>query len=227
MKLQTEEAEEPPSRPQVAHQLLPNPHRPINALTPAVAPSLGSGLGMLAARGERFPVGPRTRAFRKRYFPEVDPAQWNDWRWQARSRIRSLDELSRIFALSDDEADAVARHQGSLPLGITPYYASLMSRDDASEPLRRTHIPVGSEYLKTPGEADDPLGEDGHSAVPGLVHRYPDRVLFLATGFCSTYCRYCTRSRMVGDVGGEYSFSRPQWGTRSITSPTIRRSATC
>src|SRR5680860_1799643 len=81
MKLQTEEAEEPPSRPQVAHQLLPNPHRPINALTPAVAPSLGSGLGMLATRGERFPVGPRTRAFRKRYFPEVDPAQWNDWRW--------------------------------------------------------------------------------------------------------------------------------------------------
>ncbi|MGZ5917467.1 MAG: KamA family radical SAM protein, partial [Methyloceanibacter sp.] len=65
--------------------------------------------------------------------------------------------------------------------------------------------------LKTPGEADDPLGEDGHSVVPGLVHRYPDRVLFLATGFCSTYCRYCTRSRMVGEPDGDYSFSRPQW----------------
>ena len=88
---------------------------------------------------------------------------------------------------------------------------SLMSREDALEPLRRTHIPVGTEYLKTPGEADDPLGEDGHTAEPGLVHRYPDRVLFLATGFCSTYCRYCTRSRMVGEPGGEYSFSRPQW----------------
>ena len=113
--------------------------------------------------------------------------------------------------LSDDERDAVVRHQGSLPLGITPYYASLMSRDDALEPLRRTHIPVGTEYLKAPGEADDPLGEDGHTAVPGLVHRYPDRVLFLATGFCSTYCRYCTRSRVVGEPGGEYSFSRPQW----------------
>jgi len=211
MKLQTEEAEEPPSRPQAAHQLLPNAHRPINLLTPAAVPSLGSGLGVLTARTERFPVGPKTRAFRKRYFPQVDPAQWNDWRWQARSRIRSLEELSRIFELSDDEKDAVARHQGSLPLGITPYYASLMSREDAMEPLRRTHIPVGSEYLKTPGEADDPLGEDGHSAVPGLVHRYPDRVLFLATGFCSTYCRYCTRSRMVGEAGGDYSFSRPQW----------------
>jgi lysine 2,3-aminomutase len=211
MKLPIGEAEEPPSRPQAAHSLLSNPQLPINILTPAAAPSVAPGLGMLTSRVERFPVGPKTRSFRKRYFPDVDPAQWNDWRWQARSRIRSLEQLSRIFALSDDEADAVARHQGSLPLGITPYYASLMARDDPMEPLRRTHIPVGSEYLKTPGEADDPLGEDGHSAVPGLVHRYPDRVLFLATGFCSTYCRYCTRSRMVGDAGGEYSFSRPQW----------------
>ena len=207
MNLLIDEAEEPPSRPQAAQQLLPNPHLPINVLTSAAAPSLG----LLTARTERFPVGSKTRAFRKRYFPQVDPAQWNDWRWQARARIRSLEELSRIFDLSNDERDAVARHQGSLPLGITPYYASLMSREDAMEPLRRTHIPVGSEYLKTPGEADDPLGEDGHSAVPGLVHRYPDRVLFLATGFCSIYCRYCTRSRMVGEAGGDYSFSRPQW----------------
>jgi len=211
MKLQTGEAEEPPSRPQAARSLLSNPQLPINASTPAALPGLVPNLGVLTARMERFPVGPRTRAFRKRYFPDVDLAQWNDWRWQARSRIRSLEQLGRIFVLSDDECEAVARHQGSLPLGITPYYASLMSRDDPGEALRRTHIPVGGEYLKTPGEADDPLGEDGHSAVPGLVHRYPDRVLFLATGFCSTYCRYCTRSRMVGDAGSEYSFSRPQW----------------
>ncbi len=211
MKLQIGEAEEPPSRPQAAHSLLSNPQLPIDALTPPAPPGLATGLGVQTARMERFPLGPKTRAFRKRYFPDVDPAQWNDWRWQARNRIRSLEQLQRVFVLSDDERQAVARHQGSLPLGITPYYASLMSRDDPAEPLRRTHIPVGTEYLKTPGEADDPLGEDGHSAVPGLVHRYPDRVLFLATGFCSTYCRYCTRSRMVGDAGGDYSFSRPQW----------------
>ena len=105
----------------------------------------------------------------------------------------------------------MARHNGSLPVGITPYYASLMDRENPQDPLRRTHIPVGQEYLKTPGEADDPLGEDHDTAVPGLVHRYPDRVLFLATGFCSTYCRYCTRSRMVGEAGGEYSFSKSQW----------------
>jgi len=212
MKLQIGEAKEPPSRAQAAYSLPSNPQLPINALTPAATPGLAPGLGVLTARMERFPVGPKTRAFRKHYFPDVDPAQWNDWRWQARNRIRSLQQLERIFVLSDDEREAVARHQGSLPLGITPYYASLMSPDDPAEPLRRTHIPVGSEYLKTPGEGDDPLGEDGHSAAPGLVHRYPDRVLFLATGFCSTYCRYCTRSRMVGDAGGDYSFSRPQWG---------------
>ncbi|MGB1547982.1 MAG: KamA family radical SAM protein [Alphaproteobacteria bacterium] len=134
-----------------------------------------------------------------------------DWRWQLRRRIKSLAELERVFALSEDEREAVHQHQGSLPVGITPYYASRMGLTDASEPLRRTHIPVGQEYLQVPGEADDPLGEDGDAAVPGLVHRYPDRVLFLVTGFCSTYCRYCTRSRMVGEAGGEYSFSRNQW----------------
>jgi lysine 2,3-aminomutase len=207
MKLLQVESEEPPSRPQATPQLLTKPHHLIKSISPVQGPHLVA----LASRAERFSVGPLSRAFRKRYFPEVESAQWNDWRWQARSRIRTLAELERIFVLSDDERDAVTRHQGSLPLGITPYYASLMAREDAFEPLRRTHIPVGTEYLKTPGEADDPLGEDGHSVVPGLVHRYPDRVLFLTTGFCSTYCRYCTRSRMVGEAGGEYSFSVPQW----------------
>jgi lysine 2,3-aminomutase len=119
--------------------------------------------------------------------------------------------LERVFELSEDERQAARSHSGSLPVGITPYYASLMSRHDAMEPLRRTHIPVGQEYVKAPGEADDPLGEDHDAAVPGLVHRYPDRVLFLVTGFCSTYCRYCTRSRMVGEAGGDYHFSRSEW----------------
>ena len=194
MDLLQVEAEEPPSRPKATSQTLTKPHRQIKALSPSGSPVQGPQLVSFAARAERFPVGPVTRAFRKRYFPEVELAQWNDWRWQARARVRTLAELERVFVLSEDERDAVIRHEGSLPLGITPYYASLMARDDPFEPLRRTHIPVGTEYLKTPGEADDPLGEDGHSVVPGLVHRYPDRVLFLATGFCSTYCRYCTRS---------------------------------
>jgi lysine 2,3-aminomutase len=159
----------------------------------------------------RFPASPVSRAFLRSFYPDATRAEWDDWRWQVRHRIRSLAELERVFRLSEDERDAVGRHNGSLPVGITPYYASIMGRDDAMEPLRRTHIPVGTEYLRTPGEEDDPLGEDHDAAVPGLVHRYPDRVLFLATGFCSTYCRYCTRSRMVGEPGGEYHFSRNQW----------------
>ena len=88
-----------------------------------------------------------------------------------------------------------------LPVSITPYYMSLVSRDDRSQPLRRTVIPTTAEFDRGPGEADDPLGEDGDSPVPGLVHRYPDRVLLLVTDFCSSYCRYCTRSRMVGHGG--------------------------
>ena len=146
-------------------------------------------------------------------FPDATVSEWNDWRWQSRNRIRTLEQIERAFALSDDERTAAWRHNGSLPLGITPYYASLMSFDDPSDALRRTHVPVGNEFIRSPGEADDPLGEDHDAAVPGLVHRYPDRVLFLSTGFCSTYCRYCTRSRMVGDPGGEYDFSRSQWET--------------
>jgi lysine 2,3-aminomutase len=163
------------------------------------------------ARRESFPQSKAARAFHKRYYPEASLQDWNDWRWQLRERIKSLAGLERLFALSDDERAAVLAHKGALPVGITPYYASLMDRDDPQDPIRRTHIPVGQEYIRMPGEADDPLGEDHDAAVPGLIHRYPDRVLFLATGFCSTYCRYCTRSRMVGEAGGDYSFSRSQW----------------
>lgn len=158
-----------------------------------------------------FVLSGRSRAFRDRFFPEATDAVWSDWRWQVRKRIKTLADLDRVFALTADERDAVVRRSGSLPMGVTPYYASLMSLDDASQGLRRTHIPVGDEFVRTPGEEDDPLGEDHDATVPGLVHRYPDRVLFLATGFCSTYCRYCTRSRMVGEPGGDYEFSRPQW----------------
>ncbi len=152
-----------------------------------------------------FPQSERSRAFRRRFFPDASATDWNDWRWQLRHRIRDLGALARVIRLSEDERSAVASHEGPLPVGITPYYASLLSETDPEQPLRRTHIPVNGEYARTVGESDDPLGEDHDAAVPGLVHRYPDRVLFLTTGFCSTYCRYCTRSRMVGG-GGEYTF---------------------
>jgi lysine 2,3-aminomutase len=141
---------------------------------------------------------PRTRDFRRQFFPDVSDQQWNDWRWQSRFRFRTLEQLERVLELTDDEREALIRGGTMLPVGITPYYLSLLDRQDAGQPLRRTVIPSTGEFVRTPGEADDPLGEDGHSPVPGLVHRYPDRVLLLALDFCSTYCRYCTRSRVVG-----------------------------
>jgi len=141
---------------------------------------------------------PQSRAFRKAYFPNVSEKEWNDWRWQTRNRVRTLPQLERILELSEDEHKAIVESGSMLPIGITPYYASLLARTDPQQPLRRTVVPCTGEFVRTRGEADDPLGEDGHSPVPGLVHRYPDRVLFLVHDFCSTYCRYCTRSRVVG-----------------------------
>jgi lysine 2,3-aminomutase len=140
----------------------------------------------------------KTRAFRKRFFPDATDRQWNDWRWQSQHRIRKLEQFEQIVTLSDDEREALIQGGTMLPVGITPYYMSLLDADDANQPLRKTVIPTTNEFKRTVGEADDPLGEDGHSPVPGLVHRYPDRVLLLPLDFCSTYCRYCTRSRVVG-----------------------------
>jgi lysine 2,3-aminomutase len=96
-----------------------------------------------------------------------------------------------------------------LPLGITPYYAALLDPDNAQDPLRRTKIPTLAEFEQQGDECADPLGEDAHSPLPGLVHTYPDKVLFLVTDFCATYCRYCTRARMVG--GGEFLPQKSMW----------------
>ncbi len=149
----------------------------------------------------RFVVSPAANAFRKRFFPDAKTADWNDWRWQNRNRIRSLEQLERFVRVTDEEREAIRRHEGPLPIGLTPYYMSLLDPEDASQPLRRTVVPTLSEFRVTAGEEDDPLGEDHTSPVPGLVHRYPDRVLLLVTNFCSVYCRYCTRARLVGASG--------------------------
>lgn len=158
----------------------------------------------------RFRNSARTTAFRRRFFPHTTPAEWNDWHWQLRHRIRDVHTLSTFLTLAEDERNAMTSMAGQLPLAITPYYASLLDRLDPRQPLRRCVVPVTGEYLHSPGEAADPLGEDHDSPVPGLVHRYPDRVLFLVTDFCSTYCRYCTRSRMVGHGNG-FSANRARW----------------
>jgi lysine 2,3-aminomutase len=161
--------------------------------------------------------------FQKRFFPGVAQRDWNDWRWQSRNRITSLAGLERYLVLSADERDALVRGGSLLPIGVTPYYLSLVSREDANDPLRRTIVPVSGELERLPGEADDPLGEDAHMAAPGVVHRYPDRVLFLVLDFCSTYCRYCTRSRVVGHGEITPSTSRLEEGLAYIrNNPQIR-----
>jgi len=162
----------------------------------------------------RRPVSPKARSsaenFRKLFFPSVSTMEWNDWRWQLRNRIRDISGIERIIRLSEDERNAILHNPRPLPLGITPYYASLLDPDDPAQPLRRTVVPVTAEFKRNPGEADDPLSEDKDSPVPGLVHRYPDRVLFLATEYCSAYCRFCTRARMVGHSGQGF-FNTLDW----------------
>ncbi|MFO0914989.1 MAG: KamA family radical SAM protein [Pirellulales bacterium] len=152
-----------------------------------------------------------SRDFRHRFFPDVGRADWTDWQWQLRNRIRDGKSLARVLRLTDDERSALDRHRGPLPVGITPYYASLLDAENASSALRRTVVMTGAEYQVSESETADPLSEDRDQPVPGIVHRYPDRVLFLVTGFCPVYCRYCTRSRMVGYPGGEYRFNTDQW----------------
>ncbi len=141
---------------------------------------------------------PQTQQFRKRFYQGVPKQLWNDWHWQVSNRIRSLAQVKVMLNLTDEEAAALSKDGQTLPMAVTPYYMSLISPTDSQQPLRRTMIPTLQERIKSPEEAEDPLGEESQSPVPGLVHRYPDRVLLLVHDFCSAYCRYCTRSRVVG-----------------------------
>ncbi len=156
-----------------------------------------------------FDLDPRVEAFRASHYPSTSTEDWCDWRWQLRHRVRSLEQAERLFRLSASEREAIQRRSGMLPLGITPYYAALVDPDNPASPIRRTKIPTLAEFERHGDECEDPLGEDAHSPLPGLVHTYPDKVLFLVTDFCATYCRYCTRARMVG--GGEFLPQKDMW----------------
>ena len=144
-----------------------------------------------------YPVSHR-RKFLQTYYPDISDQQWNDWQWQIANRVRTASRLERFLTLGSDEKAALEGLEAKLPLAITPYYMSLLVGPGQDSPLRRTVVPTINELVRMPEEADDPLGEEQQSPVPGLVHRYPDRVLFLILDFCATYCRYCTRSRVVG-----------------------------
>ncbi|MDX9695726.1 MAG: KamA family radical SAM protein [Bacteroidales bacterium] len=143
-----------------------------------------------------FPVNERTLQFLARHFPGTSLNEWNNWRWQIQNSYTSYAQLQTILHLSDDEIKPTD-NGFNLPIRITPYYASLLDPNDSNQALRKSVVPVFDELITTPEEKADPLGEENYSPVNHIVHRYPDRVLFLVTGFCSTYCRYCTRSHMV------------------------------
>ena len=138
------------------------------------------------------------------YWSEDAPANWNDHRWQLRNRVDSLVDLEQRLNLSDVERAGVLLAGTKLAMSITPHFFNLIDRDDPDCPIRRQVIPRLEEGWTAPEEMADPCGEDSHMPVPGLVHRYPDRVLFLVTDRCASYCRYCTRSRVVSGVGEQH-----------------------
>jgi lysine 2,3-aminomutase len=142
------------------------------------------------------------------FWRDVPDEQWMDWRWQMSNRLNSVDELAQVINLTESERRALSS-KGLFRVDITPYFASLIDPDDPSCPIRKQVIPTDREMVPFQAMMEDSLAEDKHSPVPGLVHRYPDRVLMLVTTQCASYCRYCTRSRIVGDP--TQTFSRKEF----------------
>jgi len=135
----------------------------------------------------------------------VTEEEWNDWRWQIRNRITTVEELRQVINLTDEEAEVIERSLTKLRMAITPYYASLMDPDDPRCPIRKQAVPSIHETMFSKADLHDPLHEDVDSPVPGLTHRYPDRGLLLITDQCSMYCRHCTRRRKAGETDRAYS----------------------
>jgi lysine 2,3-aminomutase len=132
---------------------------------------------------------------------DVSPSDWASSTWQLKNRVTTLAQLEQHLILSDEERAGVLLSGNKLAMAITPHYFNLIHPTDPDCPIRRQVIPRIEETWEDPAEMADPCGEDSHMPVPGLVHRYPDRVLFLVTDRCAAYCRYCTRSRVVSGVG--------------------------
>ncbi|WNG31819.1 KamA family radical SAM protein [Cystobacter fuscus] len=141
-------------------------------------------------------------------FPEATDAQWADWRWHQRNAVRNLAQLEKVIPLTPDERAGVQDTSSLFRVGISPYYLSLIDRDHPLCPIRMQSIPVHAEARVRPGELEDPLGEDKTRPEEAIVHKYPDRVLFLALDTCSVYCRHCTRRRIT--KGGEAELSKEQ-----------------
>ncbi len=135
---------------------------------------------------------------RQRFFPNITDEQWNDWKWQVKNRIETLEQLKEHIELTPEEENGVRESLKTIRMAITPYYLSIIDTNDPYDPVRKQSIPTADELYISPSDLEDPLHEDSDSPVPGLTHRYPDRVLFLITDMCAMYCRHCTRRRFAG-----------------------------
>jgi lysine 2,3-aminomutase len=174
----------------VTDTIAPKPEAPIEVEVPFVN-----------RRDPARALGPDGRPAVSRRAPlwaDVPDEKWNDWRWQLSHRVNELSEIEQVLNLTDDEREGLSAPD-KFRVDITPYFISLIDPDDPTDPIRRQVIPTAREAQAFTGMMEDSLAEDRHSPVPGLVHRYPDRVLMLVTTQCASYCRYCTRSRIVGD----------------------------
>jgi lysine 2,3-aminomutase len=140
---------------------------------------------------------PPQRWGKQRCFSHIPDEQWNDWRWQLRHRVTTLEELSRFARMTDKEKRLLEAVLRDFRMGITPYYLSLIDFDDPRDPIMRQSVPRPEEYLYREVGEEDPLAEEELSPVPGLTHRYPDRVLMVVSNTCAMYCRHCTRKRIM------------------------------
>lgn len=145
-----------------------------------------------------------TPSRRALHYKDVPDEKWSDWRWQMSNRLNTVGELANVLELSESERKALEA-RNLFRVDVTPYFASLIDPNDPYDPVRRQIIPTDREMVPFSSMMEDSLAEDRHSPVPGLVHRYPDRVLMLVTTQCASYCRYCTRSRIVGDPTQTFS----------------------
>lgn len=156
-------------------------------------------------------------------FGNVADEDWNDWKWQVRNRIETVDELKKYIPLTHEEEEGILKCLITLRMAITPYYLSLIDPDDFDDPIRKQAIPTVNELYRAPEDLVDPLHEDADSPVPGLTHRYPDRVLLLVTDQCSMYCRHCTRRRFAGQHDSALPMDRIERAIEYIAkTPAVR-----
>lgn len=174
---------------------------------------------------EKYSVGQQDYNLAPRGRPWVDTPKelWNSWIWQQQNRVRRMDQLEKVIDVTQEERDAFDESSEMFNMAVTPYYASLMDPEDPNCPIRLQSVPKAGELSILPTEMEDPLGEEADMPVPGITHRYPDRVLFYTTHHCPVYCRHCTRKRKVADPSSAAQKQQIESGLEYIRkNPRVR-----